>query len=79
METEESSIGVQTIKLFGESVGISSIPEDAARHVAENLKFQLKVKAQELAISPTTSSEDNTGLSKVHAQRKKSEAESARC
>lgn len=49
METEESSIGVQTIKLFGESVGISSIPEDAARHVAENLKFQLKRIIQDSA------------------------------
>ena len=72
METEESSIGVQTIKLFGESVGITSIPEDAARHVAENLKFQLKVNARELVNPPIIYSENNTGLSKVHAQRKKS-------
>ena len=72
METEESSIGVQTIKLFGESVGITSIPEDAARHVAENLKFQLKVNARKLVSPPIIYSENNTGLSKVHAQRKKS-------
>lgn len=49
METEENSIGVQTIKLFGESVGVTSLPEDACRYVAEQLKFHLKDIVQDAA------------------------------
>ena len=42
MEQDESHLGVQTVKLYGESVGLSSVPEEAAKFLADEMSFILK-------------------------------------
>ena len=42
MEQDESHLGVQTVKLYGESVGLSSVPEEAAKFLADEMSFILR-------------------------------------
>jgi hypothetical protein len=42
METEENQLAVQTVKLYGESIGITGVPEEAAKFLADELTFTLK-------------------------------------
>ena len=39
---DECELGVQTIKIYGESVGVTSVPEDAAKYLAAEVTFHLK-------------------------------------
>ena len=44
---DECELGVQTIKIYGESVGISSVPEEAAKYLAAEVTFLLKEIVQD--------------------------------
>ena len=39
---DECELGVQTIKIYGESVGVTSVPEEAAKYLAAEVTFHLK-------------------------------------
>ena len=39
---DDCELGVQTIKIYGESVGITSVPEEAAKYLASEVTFLLK-------------------------------------
>jgi len=39
---DECELGVQTVKIYGESVGVTSVPEEAAKYLAAEVTFHLK-------------------------------------
>lgn len=47
MESEECQLGVQTVKLYGESVGLTSVPEEAAKYLGDEVTFILKEIVQD--------------------------------
>ena len=44
---DDCELGVQTIKIYGESVGITSVPEEAAKYLAQEVTFLLKEIVQD--------------------------------
>ena len=44
---DEAEIGVQTIKVYGDSVGVTSIPEEAAKWLSTEVTFLLKEIVQD--------------------------------
>ena len=44
---DEAEIGVQTIKVYGDSVGVTSIPEEAAKWLSSEVTFLLKEIVQD--------------------------------
>ena len=44
---DEAEIGVQTIKVYGDSVGVTSVPEEAAKYLANEVTFLLKEIVQD--------------------------------
>lgn len=44
---DEAEIGIQTIKVYGDSVGVTSVPEEAAKYLASEVTFLLKEIVQD--------------------------------
>ena len=44
---DEAQIGPQTIKVYGDSVGVTSIPEEAAKWLSSEVTFLLKEIVQD--------------------------------
>ena len=53
MESEEVQLGVQTVKLYGESVGLTSVPEEAAKYLGDEITFTLKEIIQDASKEQT--------------------------